>query len=255
MNRSRNVRLNTSAHRKSETIRKTLAILRERFPESGALDMGTPFQMLVAVVLSARTKDEQVLKALPGLFAAYPDAARLAKGIPDDVGRHISSIGLYKSKAKYIIALAQKIRDEFDGEVPRTMGELVTLPGVGRKTASVLLAARFSMPAIAVDTHVFRIAQRLGWAKTASVSRLEEELLRRVPVDIQADVNTTMVPFGRAICIPRTPRCWMCPVVHLCAYPNKLLTPPPDAKDIQRKIEIQRKEIARLKEGATYAKH
>lgn len=233
-----------------QKIRKTLAILRERFSELGALDMGSDFQMLVAVVLSARTKDEQVLKALPGLFGAYPDIDACAKATPEEIGVHISRIGLYKSKAKYIVALAKRLRDEYGGRVPGTMGELVTLPGVGRKTASVLLSARFSTPAIAVDTHVFRIAQRLGWAKAALVGTLEKKLLRVVPSDVQHEVNMTMVPFGRAICVPGKPRCWACPVVNLCAYKQKNLERPKDAELILEKAEKQRKEIERLKSEA-----
>ena len=231
-------------------IRKTLAILRERFSEPGALDIGSDFQMLVAVVLSARTKDEQVLKALPGLFGAYPDVDACVRATPEEIGVHISRIGLYKSKAKYIVALAKRLRDEYGGKVPGTMGELVALPGVGRKTASVLLTARFATPAIAVDTHVFRIIQRLGWAKGSSVGILEKKLLRVVPDELQREVNMTMVPFGRAICIPGIPRCWACPVVDLCAYKQKNLERPKDAEMILEKAEKQRKEIERLKDEA-----
>lgn len=230
-----------------QKIRKTLAILRERFSELGALDVGSDFQMLVAVVLSARTKDEQVLKALPGLFGAYPDVETCANATPEEIGAHISRIGLYKSKAKYIVALAKKLRYEYGGKVPGTMGELVTLPGVGRKTASVLLTVRFSTPAIAVDTHVFRITQRLGWAKASSVGTLEKKLLRVVPGEIQYEVNMAMVPFGRAICVPGIPRCWACPVVDFCAYKQKNLERPKDAEMILEKVEKQRKEIKRLK--------
>jgi len=239
--------LNTQNKVQEQNIRKTLAILRERFSELGALDMGSDFQMLVAVVLSARTKDEQVLKALPGLFGAYPDVHACAHATPEEISVHISRIGLYKSKAKYIVALANRLRDEYGGKVPGTMGELVTLPGVGRKTASVLLTARFATPAIAVDTHVFRITQRLGWAKGSSVGILEKKLLRVVPSEIQRDVNMAMVPFGRAICVPGAPRCWACPVVDFCAYTQKNLERPKDADRILEKAEKQRKEIERLK--------
>jgi endonuclease III len=226
-------------------------MLRECFPESGALDIGTSFQMLVAVVLSARTKDEQVLLALPGLFTAFPDVACMAAATPDEVSRCISHIGLYKNKAKFLVALARKLQDEFSGEVPRTVVELVTLPGVGRKTASVLLSARFATPAIAVDTHVFRITQRLGWAKAASVFLLEQKLLRVVPRDVQSLVNTTMVPFGRAICIPGKPRCWACPVQELCAYRQKNVERPLDAEIVLGKMEKQRDTIARLKRAVS----
>lgn len=234
-------------NKRQDSIRKTLTILRERFSESGALDLGTPFQMLVAVVLSARTKDEQVLLALPGLFAAFPDVGRMAYATPEEVAAYISRIGLYKNKAKFLVALAQELRDRFGGEVPRTLGELVTLPGVGRKTASVLVSARFATPAIAVDTHVFRIAQRLGWAKASTVSSLEQQLLRVVPSDVQGLVNTTMVPFGRAICVPGKPRCWMCPVKEFCAFSAKNEERPSDADAIIARADRQRATIAKLK--------
>jgi len=241
------VKLNIRNSNQEQKIPKTLAILRERFSELGALDMGSDFQMLVAVVLSARTKDEQVLKALPGLFGAYPDVDACANAAPEEIGVHILHIGLYQSKAKYIVALAKRLRDEYGGKVPGTMGELVTLPGVGRKTASVLLTARFSTPAIAVDTHVFRITQRLGWAKASLVGTLEKKLLRMVPREVQHEVNMTMVPFGRAICVPGAPRCWACPVVDFCAYTKKNLERPRDADLLLEKAEKQRKEIERLK--------
>ncbi len=237
----------------SNNIVSSLEILRRTFPETGALDIGTNFHMLVAVVLSARTRDEQVLLALPELFTRFPHPASLASAPLAEVEQCIAHIGLYKSKARNIIALSQQLLERFSGTVPHTLRELVTLPGVGRKTASVLLAARFATPAIAVDTHVYRIAQRLGWARASSLVALERKLLQRVPLASQALVNTVMVPFGRAVCVSGAPRCWACPVVQFCEYGKKNMTAPQNAEEILARAQRQREHIAELKSQASYA--
>lgn len=237
----------------STDIVSTLHILKNAYPEAGALDIGSTFQMLVAVVLSARTKDEQVLLALPHLFSRFPTPDLLAQADITQVEACISRIGLYKSKARYIVALSQQLLERFSGTVPATLHELVSLPGVGRKTASVLLAARFATPAIAVDTHVYRIAQRLGWARAASILSLEKKLLRVVPESSQALVNTVMVPFGRAICTAGTPRCWVCPVAHLCAFPKKNLSAPKNADALLAQSQQQREALQQLTSDVAYA--
>lgn len=229
-----------------KAISETLGRLRERYPAKGALDLGSTFQFLVAVVLSARTRDEQVLKALPELYRNFPTPRKLADADEPEIAKTIKTIGFYRAKAKFIKKLAQEICDRFDGEVPETMEGLTTLPGVGRKTASVILAARFGVPAIAVDTHVFRIVQRLGWVKGSSVLEVEKKLLDVVPETDKTTVNTVMVPFGREICIPGTPRCWACPVADLCAYSRKNLDVPKNADVILAKAQAQKDEIVRL---------
>ncbi len=232
----------------AKRIIATLQMLKKRYPAHGALDIGSDFQFLVAVVLSARTRDEQVLKALPKLYTTYPTPAAMAAATLEDIGQCIRSIGFYRAKAKNIQALAQRIVGDFNGEIPRTMEELISLPGVGRKTASVILAARFDDPAIAVDTHVFRITQRLGWAKANNVAHLEKKLLRVVPEKHQFVVNTVMVPFGREICTPGTPRCWACPVVDLCKYKKKNLIVPSNVDQIMQRAQQQKDEIVKLQE-------
>jgi endonuclease-3 len=157
----------------------------------------------------------------PGLRRAFPTLAALAKAPTSAIAAKISTIGLYRNKSKAVKALAQKLIADFDGKVPRTMGELVTLPGVGRKTASCVLAYAFKIPAIAVDTHVYRIVHRLGWAKGKSAEQVEMELRKLVPERSWIDINRSMVQFGRDICKPGTPQCYRCPVAKWCAYPNK----------------------------------
>lgn len=206
--------------------------------------------MLVMVVLSARTRDEQVLKLAPEFFRAFPTVQDLAAAKLPDIERRLSSIGLYRAKAKNVQALARRLVADFGGVVPETLDELVTLPGVGRKTASVVLVAAFGIPAIAVDTHVHRVANRLGWVKTKTPEETEYKLLRMVAEKDWPVVNRVFVPFGRSICIPGTPRCYLCPLVDLCKYPKKNLDTPRNVEEVREGIARQQAELARLKENA-----
>lgn len=183
--------------------------------------MGNAEDTLIATLLSARTTDVQVLRVYPGLRRSYPTLAALAVAPVAAIASKISSIGLYRNKAKAVKALARMLISDFGGKVPRTMDELITLPGVGRKTASCVLAYAYKIPAIAVDTHVFRIVHRLGWAKGASAEKVEMELRSLVPEKSWIDINRSMVQFGRDICKPGRPQCVRCPVAKWCAYPNK----------------------------------
>lgn len=211
---------------KPERIKKTLRILSRRYPGTGMTDLGNPEDTLMATLLSARTTDVQVLRVYPGLRKAFPTLKSLARADVRAIEKRINTIGLYRTKAKALKALAQKLMKDFDGRVPSTMDELVTLPGVGRKTASVVLSFAFGKPAIAVDTHVFRVVRRLGWAKGKDAKRVETELRADVPERLWSEINRTMVPFGRDICKAPKPQCWRCPVASLCAYPHK--TKPPE---------------------------
>jgi len=205
---------------------KTIQILSKRYTKKADMDMGRAENTLLGTLLSARTTDRQVLKVFPSFRKAFSTWESLADAKVNDIAKAISTIGLYRAKAKAINGLAKKILAEFDGKVPRTMDELVTLPGVGRKTASCVLAYAFNIPAIAVDTHVFRIVHRLGWSAGKTPERVEKDLRDLVPKRYWIQVNHTMVPFGREICVGgMKPKCWMCPVARYCAYPNK--TPKP----------------------------
>ena len=234
----------------THSIIATLNTLRPLFAQpGGSLEIGSPYHVLVLVILSARTRDEQVLKLAPGFFKAFPTVERLAKADVAAVTAKVNTVGMYKQKAKNLSAMAKKVVTEFDGEVPRTLDELTSLAGVGRKTASVILAALFGVPAIAVDTHVFRVTKRLGWTKGKTVERVEEELRDTVPKKNWTDINRVFVPFGRAVCTPQ-PRCWSCPVRDMCAYPKKSLTPPPNADAIRATILAKQEEFVRLKQDA-----
>lgn len=202
--------------------------------------------MIVMVALSARTRDEQILKLAPGFFEAFPRVEDLAEANVESIVKKMNTIGLFRQKAKNLKMMAQKIVNDFGGEVPRTMEELVTLPGVGRKTASVILVAAFGQPAIAVDTHVQRVVNRLGWVKTKSVEATEQALLRLLSESMYEVVNRVFVPFGRTICIAK-PRCWTCPLVNECPFAQKNLVVPKDSGRILGTIQAMRQGIRDLK--------
>lgn len=201
-------------------------VLSQRYRQKADMDLGSPEDTILGVLLSARTTDRQVLKAFPAFRKKFPDWESLAAADVAEIGKSISTIGLYRAKAKAINGLAKKILSEFGGTVPKTMEELVTLPGVGRKTASCVLSYAFHVPAIAVDTHVFRIVHRLGWSNGKTPEKVEQDLKKLVPEKSWDEINRTMVRFGREICVGgKKPKCWMCPVAQWCAFTPK--TPAP----------------------------
>lgn len=205
----------------SKVASRVVEVLSKAYPGRGMMDMKKAEDTLIATLLSARTTDVQVLRVYPTLRKRYPTLKALAEADISEMGNIIHSIGFYNAKAKNVKALARKLLDEFDGKVPRTLEELVTLPGVGRKTASCVLTYAFQIPAIAVDTHVFRIVHRLGWAKGKTAEQVEWELRALIPEDQWIDVNRSLVQFGRDICKPGRPECYRCPVAKWCPYPKK----------------------------------
>lgn len=221
------------------------------FPNPGAMEIGNPYQNLVAVMLSARVRDEQVLKLFPNFLKEFGTIERLSKATPKQIERKIKSIGMYRQKAKNLQKMALEVVTEFNGKIPNTMGDLISLSGVGRKTASVVLVASFGKPAIAVDTHVHRVTNRLGWVKTKIPNKTEQELLGIIPESLQPIVNRVFVKFGRYICIPGKPRCWACPIVKFCAYKQKNLVCPKNAEEILLDIERREKELEVLRMKAT----
>ena len=174
------------------------------------------FELLVAVVLSAQTTDVSVNKVTPQLFAKYPDAAALAKAEQDDVIELIRTIGMYKTKSKNIIKLAQALQEEHDGIVPEDYDALVALPGVGRKTANVVLAVGFGHQRIAVDTHVFRVANRIGLAEAKDVLKTEYALIDLLPEDRWSEAHHSLIWHGRRCCSARKPACERCVIEGLC---------------------------------------
>jgi len=200
-------------------IKEVLDILEGMHPEAMcALDHGSEFELLTAVVLSAQTTDVSVNKVTPALFARYPSPEALAAADQSDVIGIIKTIGLYKTKSANIIKLAQKLTSDFGGRVPDTFEELISLPGVGRKTANVVLAEAFGKPAIAVDTHVFRVANRTGLTDEKDVNATEDSLKERLPESMWIRAHHLLIFHGRKVCHARRPDCESCGLKDICLY-------------------------------------
>lgn len=197
-----------------------LAILERTYPRAEtALRFRNPFELIVAVILSAQCTDARVNMTTPALFEKYPDARHLAKAKQSDVEAMIRSCGFYRTKAANIISCARDLVELHGGEVPRDREALEALAGVGRKTASVVLSVAFEEAAIAVDTHVFRVAHRLGLTTGKTPLDVERELQRLVPREQWRHAHHWLILHGRAICKAPTPRCGECPVRELCPTP------------------------------------
>ncbi len=210
-----------AAHPLARRSRAVLTRLQKIYRNKAMVDFGTAEDTLIATLLSARTRDEQVIAAYPGLRAAFPRLQDLAQAPVEAIAAKIRTVGFFHAKARAIKGLARILLEEYQGQVPRTMEELVELPGVGRKTASCVLWYAFGLPAIAVDTHVFRLAHRLGWARGRTPEEVERELAKVVPRALWGEMNRVFVQFGRTLCVPGRPRCYACPVADLCPYPDK----------------------------------
>ena len=213
----------SQAHQPHAT--EILRLLSKQYTARPDMDLGNPKDTLLGVLLSARTKDSQVLKIFPAFKKRFPTFASLARSTPNEIASSISTIGLYRSKARAIHGLAKIIVDQHHGNVPSTMEELVALPGVGRKTANCVLCYVFGQSTVCVDTHVFRISHRLGWSRGKTPEAVERDLMKIVPKTEWNRINRTFVQFGRDLCTPGTPKCWKCPVAKWCPFQPK--TPPP----------------------------
>lgn len=189
------------------------------------LEFVNPYTLVVAVALSAQATDVGVNRATKGLFAVADTPEKMLSLGLEGVEQHIKTIGLWRNKAKNVIALSQMILDEFDGEVPQTREELVRLPGVGRKTANVVLNEAFGQPTIAVDTHIFRVSNRTGLAPGKDPDQVEDSLERTTPDAYKLGAHHWLILHGRYVCTARKPKCWTCPIEDLCRYKSK--TPDP----------------------------
>ena len=209
--------------------RRIVNRLAVRYPEiTTALRYRNPFELLVSTVISAQTTDENVNRATPELFARWPNVEDLAMADHERVEQVIFSTGFYRQKTRSIIALAQDLVDRYGGVVPERMEDLVTLKGVGRKTASVVLAEAFGQPAIAVDTHVRRITNRLEMTAEDDPAKIEQDLKALVPKHEWRRLSMRIIQFGRDVCEARRPRCWECDLHDLCPYDPK--TPAPEGE-------------------------
>lgn len=192
--------------------------LKTYYPEATcSLDFATPFQMVVAVMLSAQCTDDRVNKTTPGLFEQYPTPQDICNLDISELEQIIHPCGFYRNKAKSIKAMAKEIIEKYNGQVPQTMEELMSLPGVGRKSANVIMLEAFNNPqGIAIDTHAKRIANRVGLSKEKTPEKIEQEILKLIPKEYYKDVNHLLVWHGRKICDARNPKCIECPIKELC---------------------------------------
>jgi len=185
------------------------------------LEYRNPFELLVAVTLSAQATDVSVNKATKGLFAAADTPAAMVKLGERGIIQHIKTIGLYNNKAKNVLAACQMLCDLHGGEVPNEREALEALPGVGRKTANVVLNTAFRQPTMAVDTHIYRVANRTGIAPGKTVLKVEKQLLKHVPKDYLLDAHHWLILHGRYVCVARKPKCPDCPISDLCDFRPK----------------------------------
>ena len=204
-----------------------IAAIGEANPEGQTeLSFGTPFSLLVAVVLSAQATDASVNKASVGLFADAPDPAAMVRLGEEGVARHIRAIGLWRAKARNVVALSQALLDRHGGAVPGERAALEALPGVGRKTANVVLNVAFGESTMAVDTHIFRLGNRTGLAAGKTPRAVEDGLVRRIPKAVLRPAHHWLILHGRYVCKARAPECWRCVARAWCHYPDKLTQPP-----------------------------
>ena len=211
--------------------KEILEILKEDYPDAKCeLNHESPFQLLVATILSAQTTDNKVNEVTETLFKDYPDLDSFLNLSVEELEERIKQIGLYRSKAKNLIMMCNQLKEKFNGEVPKTMEEITSLAGAGRKTANVVLSNAFGVPSIAVDTHVFRVSNRLGMADSDNVLEVEKQLQKELPKKEWSLTHHLLIFHGRRCCIARNPKCEICNLTKYCKY----------YKDIKKK-EVKRK--------------
>ena len=202
-----------------KNIQKVLEILESEYGNTTtALKFETDFQLLVSTIMSAQSTDDQVNKITETLFLEHPDAESFAVLSLEELEEKIKKVGLFRSKAKNILATAKKILNEYNGEVPRTREELTQLPGVGRKTANVVMSVAFGIPAIAVDTHVFRVSNRIGLANAKNELNTEKDLQKNIPQEKWSMAHHWLIWHGRKVCKAQNPKCEICPLKEYCQY-------------------------------------
>jgi endonuclease III len=200
----------------AESLRRAMPVARVE------LTYRSPWELLVATILSAQCTDQRVNQVTPTLFKQYPTPQAMAKTTAAELEPLIRSTGFYKSKAKNLIGCAQVITTRFKGHVPDTMEELTSIPGVGRKTANVLLGAAFGKPGVVVDTHVKRVAHRLALTHSSDPEQIERDLQSLYPQTQWTDVSQRLLLHGRYVCLARKPRCLVCPIYDVCDWEGKL---------------------------------
>ncbi|MFY9285208.1 MAG: endonuclease III [Tissierellaceae bacterium] len=206
-----------------EEINKVLEILRDLYPDARAeLDFTNPFELLIATILSAQCTDVQVNKTTSKLFKEYKTPKDYLTMTEKELGKKIYSCGFYKTKSKNILETCRILVEEYDSQVPDTIEDLMKLPGVGKKTANVVVSNAFGTPAIAVDTHVFRVSNRIGLADSKNVEDTEIDLMKNIDKDLWIDAHHQLIFHGRRMCKARNPLCEECPINPYCFYYKKL---------------------------------
>jgi endonuclease-3 len=249
---------NESALALKRRARKINRELAELYPYAHAeLDFRNPFELLVATVLSAQTTDVRVNAVTPVLFARYPDPLAMSQAQSVELEDIIKSTGFFRAKAANLLALATRIVDEYDGVVPGTLKDLVTLPGVGRKTANVVLGNAFGVPGITVDTHFMRLSRRFGWTTSEDPVRIEADVAALFEPKDWTMVSHRVVFHGRRICHARKPACGVCPLAHLCpAYGDGEVDPVKAAKLLKYEMAPGQEELhARMLADVDQAAH
>ncbi len=222
--------------RKAELYNRVIEYFEQAMPVAETeLHFGSPFQLLVAVVLSAQCTDKRVNMVTPALFAAYPTAERMAEASEDQIFDYIHSVSYPRNKSRHLVGLAKMLVEEFGGVVPSDVDQLQRLPGVGRKTANVVAAVVFDLPAMPVDTHVFRVANRIGltWSRPKGSNRIEDgysktplqterELVKHIPEALLAKAHHWLILHGRYVCTARKPKCDKCGLTEVCLHYQKL---------------------------------
>ncbi|MCL1899239.1 MAG: endonuclease III [Promicromonosporaceae bacterium] len=192
-------------------------LLAEAYPDAHCeLDFRNPFELLVATVLSAQCTDKRVNSVTPALFARYPTPAALAAAQEADLEGLLRPLGFFRAKSRSLLGLAARLVERYDGEVPPRLEDLVTLPGVGRKTANVVLGNAFGVPGFPVDTHILRLSRRLGWTDSTDPVQVERELCALFPRRDWVELSHRIIWHGRRVCVARRPKCEQCPLVALC---------------------------------------
>lgn len=202
--------------------KEILDILKETYPDAKCeLNYETSFQLLVATILSAQTTDKKVNEVTKDLFKEYPDVDSFLKLTNEELEERIKQIGLYRNKAKNLVLMCRQLKENFNGEVPKTMEEIMSLAGAGRKTANVVLSNAFGVPSIAVDTHVFRVSNRLDLAHSENVLEVEKQLMKEIPKKEWSLTHHLLIFHGRRCCTAKKPKCSECPLNHICKWDDK----------------------------------
>lgn len=210
--------------KKNERISKVLELLEKTYKDTTtALNYLSPFQLLVSTMLAAQSTDVRVNIVTKDFFAKYPNAKSMSVLSISEIERWIKTIGLYKSKAKHLHATCQILVKNFSDDIPSTREELITLPGVGRKTANVVLSIAKNVPAIAVDTHVFRLSNRIGLANAKDVLKTEQHLMKNIPKEKWSSAHHWLIWHGRKVCKARRPLCKECVILDYCTFKKKIL--------------------------------